>query len=562
MIRRHRVVPGRTPLFGAGSGLLALLAAPPAAAAELYVAPDGSDAAAGTLEAPFATLERAQDAAAPGDTVFVRGGTYTFTGDAAIGVLFDKDGEPGQPINYFAYPGELPVFDFFQLTPQARIRGFSVRASWLHLRGFELRGVQQILVDQNESWGIRVENGANDNVFEQLDLHHNEGPGLFIADGGNNLVLNVDSHHNWDPDRGGENSDGFGCHSNDAGNVFRGCRAFRNSDDGFDFINAPGACTVESSWAFYNGFVPDTFQAEGNGNGIKAGGFGLDPTTFPDVVPRHVVRFNVAFGNLAAGFYSNHHPGGIDWLNNTSFDNPRQFDMLADVGPADHLLRNNLAAGPGTAIARANVDEIDDVVNSWSLPVTVSDADFVSLAEELATAARQADGSLPRVDFLRLQPGSDLIDGGQDRGFPFNDAAPDLGAFETGAPLTDPPDPNAGAGGMPSQPEPPAGSSSGGTSPGIGIGGPVPGSDNPGATGGTGGSSLGSPSAGASTSGAGPGSNDPSIGAGDDVAGKNACACRVGAARASTSGPSFALLLLALTWRRRAQRGRGALLGR
>ena len=38
-----------------------LLGAAPAAAAELYVAVDGSDAALGTENAPFATLQRAQD---------------------------------------------------------------------------------------------------------------------------------------------------------------------------------------------------------------------------------------------------------------------------------------------------------------------------------------------------------------------------------------------------------------------------------------------------------------------------------------------------------------------
>lgn len=40
-----------------------------AAAAEYYVAPTGSDSAAGTMEAPFATLQKGHDTAAAGDTV-------------------------------------------------------------------------------------------------------------------------------------------------------------------------------------------------------------------------------------------------------------------------------------------------------------------------------------------------------------------------------------------------------------------------------------------------------------------------------------------------------------
>ena len=284
-----------------------------AVAAEFYVAPDGNDAAAGTSAEPFASLERAQEAVRPGDTVWIRGGVYEFSGtDRDIGVLFDKSGTADAPIRYFAHENETPAFDFFKLRTVARIRGFSVRADHLHLRGLEVRGVQQIITDVNESWGIRVEDGADHNIFERLDLHHNEGPGLFIADGGHNLVLDCDSHHNHDPDRGGENADGFGSHSNDDGNVFRGNRAWANSDDGYDFINSPGVVRIENCWAFRNGFVPDTDEPAGNGAGFKAGGFGLDPDRFPDDVPRHEVVGNVAFGNRTQGFYTNHHPGGTD----------------------------------------------------------------------------------------------------------------------------------------------------------------------------------------------------------------------------------------------------------
>jgi parallel beta-helix repeat protein len=362
--------------------------------------------------------------------VYIRGGEYVYAGDAsAEGVRFNKSGAQDQRIDYWAYPGETPVFDFYGMNAQARLYGFRVTASWLHFRGLELQGVQQILTDVNESWCIRVEGGSN-NIFENLDLHDNEGPGLFIAGGGDNSVINCDSHHNYDADRGGENADGFGCHSSSAGNVFSGCRAWYNSDDGFDFINSSGTCTVEYSWVWRNGYVPDTTSGAGNGAGIKAGGFGLDPSSFPATIPRHVARFNVSFLNRSQGFYANHHPGGIDWISNTAFSNSRNFDMLADVGAADHYLRNNLAAGSGSALANATASEIDDAYNSWSLSVTVSDADFLSVATSEAEAPRQADGSLPVIDFLHLAEGSDLIDQGEDMGFPFTGAAPDLGAFE------------------------------------------------------------------------------------------------------------------------------------
>lgn len=411
-------------------GLTAFLLSGSAQAGEYYVAPTGNDTGLGTIDSPFATLTRAQTSANAGDTVWIRGGTYAFSGTTAdIGVLFTKSGAAGNPINYFAYQNEKPVFDFFNLQTVARIRGFSVRADYLHFKGLELRGVQQIITTVNESWGIRVENGADNNVFERLNLHHNEGPGLFIADGGNNLVLNCDSHHNYDPDRGGGNADGFGSHSNDPGNAFIGNRSWYNSDDGFDFINSPGQVTVRNSWSWRNGYVPDTTTAAGNGAGFKAGGFGLDPNTFPDDIPRHVVTGNVAFLNRVQGFYANHHPGGLDFINNTAYNNPRNFDLLADVGAAAHYLRNNLAF-TGTSVSNATLSEIDALFNSWNLPVSVTAADFLSLSSTGVDGARQADGSLPLLNFLRLVAGSDLINVGTNVGFPYNGVAPDLGAFE------------------------------------------------------------------------------------------------------------------------------------
>lgn len=438
----------RTLSFGCFLGAIALaslvIVSNPLQAAEFYVATNGNDNNPGTIDLPFASIAQGQQVASAGDTVWMRGGVYEFNAGAGASpnaVYFNKSGAPGQRINYWAYPGETPVFDFFDYLPIERIRGFRVDADWLHFKGLELRGVQQTIPNVNESWAIRVEGPGGDfNIFEQLDLHHNEGPGLFIANGGNNLVLNSDSHHNYDPDRGGENADGFGSHSNDDGNVFIGNRAWENSDDGYDFINSPGVVVLEDSWAWRNGYIPDTNTAAGNGAGIKAGGFLLNPSNFPDPedVPRNIVRNSVAFDNRVQGFYANHHPGGIDWINNTAFDNLNGFDLLNDVDPtnwpADHFLRNNISFGNNTNLANANQALIDDEFNTWNAGFSVSSADFVSLSTTGVDGARQADGSLPKIDFLRLASGSNLIDAGENQRLPFVGSAPDLGAFESSGP--------------------------------------------------------------------------------------------------------------------------------
>jgi hypothetical protein len=396
-----------------------------AEAADYYVAPTGNDSQAGTLAAPFRTVERAQGTASPGDTVYLRGGVYKFAGTVAtIGVSFTKSGQPGRPIRYFAYQNESPIFDLYELKPRARVTGLDVRCNWVHLRGLEVRGVRQIVV--GDSWGVRIR--GDHNVIERLDVHHGEAPGIFIASGTSNLILNSDSHHNYDPLEKGGNADGFGCHSSGGDNVMRGCRAWENSDDGYDFINAPGTCIVEGSWAFRNGWVPETNTIGANGAGFKAGGFGYPPRTPVTGAPRHVVRFNLAFGNRSNGFYANFHPGGIDFLNNTAFDNPLNFDMRTPGTTSSHTLRNNIAAPPGIKIANFNGGT--DTFNSWTLQVTVTGGDFQSMDKAAALAPREPDGSLPKIPLMRLVAGSDLIDRGTNVGQPFLGRAPDLGAYE------------------------------------------------------------------------------------------------------------------------------------
>ena len=94
---------------------LLALAAGHAGAATYHVAPNGNDGAAGTQAAPWKTIAKAQDAATPGDTVYFRGGTYSYTKglnacasttDVVTAVTLNKSGSDGKPIRYWAYPGE------------------------------------------------------------------------------------------------------------------------------------------------------------------------------------------------------------------------------------------------------------------------------------------------------------------------------------------------------------------------------------------------------------------------------------------------------------------------
>ena len=360
-------------------------------ATNYFVATNGDDSNAGTLDKPFATLQKAQSKVVPGDTVYIRGGEYRIReeqmmgGDHLRAYVFEmnKSGTQAKRICYTGYQDERPIFNLAEVKPEGK------RVSVFYVSG------------------------------------------SYLVRGSHNLVLNCDAYNNFDPvsENGtGGNVDGFGGHPASAsytGNVFKGCRAWYNSDDGFDLIKAQAAYTIEDCWAFYNGYKPGGFVGAGDGTGFKAGGYGMrSKVKMPNEIPHHVVKNCLAYKNKNKGFYANHHLGGISWFNNTGYQNPSNFCMLnrkspgeiVDVDGYDHIIRNNLSYKPraaGKHIVDVNREECTIINNSF-LPVdmTVGEDDFVSLDPAQLTLPRKADGSLPDIDFLKLKRNSKLYDAG------------------------------------------------------------------------------------------------------------------------------------------------------
>ncbi len=453
--------------------------------------------------------------------------------------------------------------------------------------------------------GVAVTSGGND-IFELLNMHHNSGNGIFIGSksAGGHLVLNCDAHDNYDATSSqgqGQNADGFGVHYQTAGDrtIIRGCRAWWNSDDGYDLINQEISVTVENSWAFGNGYAEyGTFNpSSGNGNGFKMGS--------SQTGVRHLVQNNVAWKNKASGFYANHSTGGNTWYNNTSFQNGTQYNMLASpagdpnttitlTGSLAHIMRNNI----GYPNKNTNMTGVDTQFNAWDLNLTPAAKDFVSITDPSvsgtgqtiettspALGPRQADGSLPDVDFLKLAAGSQMIDKGTDVGLPFVGAAPDLGAYEFGATGTDGGTGTGGAAGTGGTPgsggEPGTGGAAGaggrlgsGGSAGSGGRSGTGGSPAVGGASGSGGStgSGGAPGSGGGaatggrtgTIGTGGATNTNAFGVGGAAGGTSGdsptqgsttsgCSCRLASGR-TASHPGFVLLALLMfgrRWRKR-----------
>ena len=465
-----------------------------------YVATDGSDSNAGTKEKPFASLNKANDVVTAGDTVWIRGGVYDlrdtiyfprYKMTAAI-ILTTSGENDNKRIHYFAYPGERPIFDGANLpvasgrdksdgTPEGSMytSPIVISAKYLHLKGFEVRNTPMI---HNSNSGVFLY--ASKHIFlEYIDSHHNAGPGFFAndgaADGGGHIFLNCDAHDNYDPtgwQGDGENADGFGAHYQKPGEgdttKFIGCRAWWNSDDGFDFINQEFPVVVENCYAFGNGY-----SDYGRGNPPRGNGYGIKMGESTLGGGKHLIKNSVAWKNKSSGFYANYTGVGSTWINNTSYKNEdRAFNMastlfdsegnrLAEVAPLTgdnaHVLKNNIAfpnslSQIGTCWEYIPSQGIDRDVscpagenNTWNLKIDLTENDFMSVDDPSMTVTgqdlsklpgilgpRKADGSLPDVDFLKLKEGSQAIDKGENIGLPFAGKAPDLGAYEYGMPVS------------------------------------------------------------------------------------------------------------------------------
>jgi uncharacterized protein (DUF2141 family) len=399
----------------------------PVTVAPLYVAPGGSDSNPGTMALPFKTVSKAVSVAVAGQTIYMRGGTYYYTET----VTLSKSGNYANMYKIWAYPGEQPVLDFSGVTPGSFARGFLITGNFWHLKGLEI----QYAPDN----GVKIE--GNHNIVERCVFHHNQDTGLQIGFGSTpsnadgllaayNQIINCDSYRNYDEATHGSNADGFACKLHAGkGNSFTGCRAWENSDDGWDLFQTYYPVTIENSWTWHNGdkdllgYTGTSWG--GNGNGFKVGGNYYEAA--------HILTGCIAFDNAyesGKGFDQNHNMGSITVYNSVAWGNLTNFSFNED--PTDggtHVLRNNVSFSPVTADTALAPTTVHDH-NSWNLAVTADAADFVSLSETLAKAPRQADGSLPDNGFARLVAGSDLIDQGVDVGLPYCGAAPDLGAFE------------------------------------------------------------------------------------------------------------------------------------
>ena len=437
----------------------------PLAAATYYASPNGSGNGS-SYATPTSFANGLKKLSNPGDTLYLLSGQYDL-GNTSIQNL---SGTASKHIVISGYEGiqngTYPAILDFRQTAYGT-RGLQVKSSctYVHIKNLTLRW----------SGKNNLYNEGSYCLFENLDIYGSSDTGCQMKNGGNNTIRNVDSHDNFDyehmsnglADFGG-NADGFADKQfTGAGNHYIGCRAWNNSDDGWDFFqrvstsntviencicfqngpayydltNNPRVTGVDKSW--FTSKVGTTmtdrygqtitiainrYPCQGNGNGFKMGGGYTDHKV--------LIHHSLAVGNYARGFDQNNN-GGTMWVYNCSaYQNVYNYGFTTAYGT--NTIQNciSLQSQNSDAYKSQTVVTIDH--NSWNNGFSVSASDFLSLDTTQILAARQADGSLPVMNFMHLRSTSPLIDAGIDVNLGYNGTAPDLGCYETDGETHDP----------------------------------------------------------------------------------------------------------------------------
>ncbi|KAI1258954.1 pectin lyase fold/virulence factor [Xylariaceae sp. FL1019] len=359
-----------------------------AQAKEIYVSPTGTGT--GTSTAPYGSIQSAVDAAAAGDVIYLRAGTYSPTTNIQI----QKSGTSTSPITLRSYGTEEVIIDGEALpgTPYGLGEDLpSDERGILHIEGSDFWKFYNLELI-NGPYGIYAVDSSS-NYYELLSTHDNYESGFQIqGESANNTVIYLDSYRNRDPRKNGESADGFACKEGSGeGNVLRNARLWDNVDDGLDLYMFASAVTLEEVYSWGNGVNRwDFTEFEGDGNGFKLGITDNPPAN-------HIIKNCMAFSNAKKGFIDNGNPGSLTFTRNTAWNNG---DTGFVMRSSSSTLTSNIAAVNSASPQVSLVAGSTSSGNSWDSSTTWSNSSFKSVSPTTLTGARDADGSVHDTDFL------------------------------------------------------------------------------------------------------------------------------------------------------------------
>ncbi len=272
-----------------------------AQAATYYVSSLGNDSNTGTESQPWRSLQKAANTVAPGDTVYVRGGTYSR-------VDLKTSGSAGNYITFQAYQGEYPVLDGGSWIGINNY--YTPNLGYVIIDGFEVRGFDQgILFKQ-----------ANHIVIRNNNVHDNNQLGIDVAD--SDTVEIVDNKVSNTAEYSGiwaSNSTNVSIHHNEA---------FSNADNGIGISHNSNNNVIYANSAHHNSCGADRRYA----------GIAIEVSS-----SNNKVYDNISYKNCRAGYISNSSNNYI--YHNTFYDNTDYEFYLCDWSgsiPENNVIMNNI----------------------------------------------------------------------------------------------------------------------------------------------------------------------------------------------------------------------------
>ena len=374
-----------------------------------YASPSGKDAEGLSASAP-GRLRAMVDSLEPGDTLYLLDGQYNQTKTLVV----NKRASADKWITICAADGAKPIFDFRQ-QPNGT-NGVKVSGRYVHIKDLTVRYAGKK--------GVWLENASYCRL-ERLDVYGCCDSGIQLRKGGYNVIVNCDSHDNFDYQDSGSNADGFADkQGGDAfpGNTYIGCRAWHNSDDGwdhfqrqtkdtptvyrycvtydngpaeFDLSSHPRVLGIDSILPCMEGKDLAHFPNGGNPNGFKLGGQGKENKESGNYT-RHDTDLQhcLAVGHRKKGFDQNNNAGQMSICHclairnnvNYGFNNP--YPCIVEICHCVSLepTEEHIATAPENTVTQES--------NSWNDDGNTVALDGIDIVQVLL-ANRQADGSLP-----------------------------------------------------------------------------------------------------------------------------------------------------------------------
>ena len=387
-------------------------------------------------------------------------------------------------------PDGRAVLDFSSQATADNAQGIRLCASYWHFYKIDIcnAGDNGLLIERNKPSGggysdtKPLVNDAHDNIIEFCHFWGNKDSGLQIKNLGSfNYIINCDSY--WNRDEQDEDADGFAPKvSCGTGNYFYGCRAWENTDDGWDTFYKKddsfpdGFVTVlENCIAYHNGWV---VNASADGKTSTGGKWGGNANGFKmgSVQGKTHFVFNrcLAVCNGSKGFDQNHNTGDMILNNCTGVartsimggknvtacysykidESASKIQLTNCIAINDNYVPNKDIQGGETGSEWGGIDLEGATLKNCDMKAAPSEfQDVTNWASVIAP--RNEDGSIPQFAFAHLKDGSKYIDAGtavaedntmyanwaqggftDARAVPlpqitFAGSAPDLGAFES-----------------------------------------------------------------------------------------------------------------------------------